>query len=153
MEYWEDNGGLAQFGYPITEESVEGLIPGADMIRVQYFERARFEYHPQNDRPYDVLLGQFGRQIMAENALLSGSFGYLYITNADVRERLGSPTAEERQIPGVTQEFERGRMFYLGDTRAIYVLSGTQQAGALLTNSPIWDRPQGAVMCYFLSNS
>ena len=35
--------------------------------RVQYFERARFEEHPENQPPFDVLLGQFGRQILAEN--------------------------------------------------------------------------------------
>ncbi len=33
---------------------------------VQYFERARFEWHPENPAPYDVLLGQFGRQILAQ---------------------------------------------------------------------------------------
>jgi hypothetical protein len=33
---------------------------------VQYFERARFEYHPENAAPYDVLLGQFGRQFAGE---------------------------------------------------------------------------------------
>jgi len=32
---------------------------------VQYFERARFEYHPEHVAPYDILLGQFGRQILA----------------------------------------------------------------------------------------
>ena len=31
---------------------------------VQYFERARFEYHPENAAPYDVLLGQFGRRLL-----------------------------------------------------------------------------------------
>jgi hypothetical protein len=30
---------------------------------VQYFERARFEYHPENQPPYDVLLGLLGRQL------------------------------------------------------------------------------------------
>jgi hypothetical protein len=27
---------------------------------VQYFERAVFEYHPENAAPYDVLLSQLG---------------------------------------------------------------------------------------------
>ena len=31
---------------------------------VQYFERARFEAHPENAAPHDVLLGQFGRRIL-----------------------------------------------------------------------------------------
>jgi len=58
--YWEAHGGLAQFGYPLTEEfhepdEVRGIAP-----QVQYFERARFEYHPENRPPYDVLLGLLG---------------------------------------------------------------------------------------------
>ncbi len=35
------------------------------VYRVQYFERARFEHHPENPAPYDVLLGQFGRRLLA----------------------------------------------------------------------------------------
>jgi hypothetical protein len=61
--YWEANGGLAQFGYPISEELEERLEDGRDYT-VQYFERARFERHPENLAPYDVLLGQFGRRIL-----------------------------------------------------------------------------------------
>jgi hypothetical protein len=34
---------------------------------VQYFERARFVYHPENASPYDILLGQFGRRVLAES--------------------------------------------------------------------------------------
>ena len=60
--FWEANGGLAQFGYPITDEVVETLEDGKQ-YRVQWFERARFEYHPENPAPYDILLGQFGRQV------------------------------------------------------------------------------------------
>jgi hypothetical protein len=63
--YWEANGGLAQFGYPITEVITERLEDGKTYA-VQYFERARFEYHPQNQAPYDIQLGQFGRQILGQ---------------------------------------------------------------------------------------
>ena len=62
--YWQANGGLAQFGYPLTEEFTETLEDGQPYT-VQYFERARFEWHPENPPPYDVLLGQFGRRILA----------------------------------------------------------------------------------------
>lgn len=65
MAYWNANGGLAQFGYPLSEEFTEVLEDGKPYT-VQYFERARFEWHPDNDPPYDVLLGQFGRRILAE---------------------------------------------------------------------------------------
>ena len=62
VDYWNNNGGLAQFGYPISEEISEVLEDGQS-YRVQYFERARFEYHPENEAPYTVLLGQFGRTV------------------------------------------------------------------------------------------
>ncbi len=65
MAYWEANGGLAQFGYPISEQLVERLEDG-ELYKVQYFERARFEFHWENTTPYDILLGHFGRQILAE---------------------------------------------------------------------------------------
>jgi uncharacterized protein YkwD len=39
--YWKNNGGVALFGYPISEEFKQ------DGYTVQWFERARFEYHPE----------------------------------------------------------------------------------------------------------
>ena len=65
-EFWQQNGGLPVFGYPISEEFTEQLEDG-QVYQVQYFERARFEWHPENPPPYDVLLGQFGRRIYAGN--------------------------------------------------------------------------------------
>ena len=55
--YWETHGGLAQFGYPLTEEFYEGGYT------VQYFERNRFEWHPANRPPSDILLGLLGRTV------------------------------------------------------------------------------------------
>jgi len=63
MAYWNTNGGLPQFGYPLSELITETLEDGKS-YQVQYFERARFELHPENPPPYDVLLGQFGRRIL-----------------------------------------------------------------------------------------
>ncbi len=65
--YWRANGGLAQFGYPLTEPFEQRLEDGKTYT-VQYFERARFELHPENAAPYDILLGQFGRRILAGEA-------------------------------------------------------------------------------------
>jgi hypothetical protein len=66
VDYWNANGGLAQFGYPLSEEFDEVLEDG-QTYRVQYFERARFEYHPEHDgTPYEVQLGQFGRAICGD---------------------------------------------------------------------------------------
>ncbi len=64
--FWERNGGVAIFGYPISEEMVEPSPTDGQVYSVQYFERARFEFHPAfNDSPYAIELGQLGRQILA----------------------------------------------------------------------------------------
>jgi hypothetical protein len=55
--------GGADFGYPISEEFIEVLEDGRPYL-VQYFERARFEWHPENPPAYQLLLGQFGRRIL-----------------------------------------------------------------------------------------
>ncbi|HMA34845.1 MAG TPA: hypothetical protein VKY74_10240 [Chloroflexia bacterium] len=60
--YWQAHGGLAQFGYPITEEFPEKNATDGRVYTVQYFERNRFEAHPENaGTPYEVLLGLLGR--------------------------------------------------------------------------------------------
>jgi plastocyanin len=58
--YWEKNGGLAQQGYPISEEFQEKSDLDGKTYTVQYFERAVFEMHTENAPPYDVLLSQLG---------------------------------------------------------------------------------------------
>lgn len=62
--YWERNGGLAVNGYPITEELTEVSAINGKSYTVQYFERARFERHPENKAPFNVLLGHLGRQLL-----------------------------------------------------------------------------------------
>lgn len=61
-DYWLANGGLAQQGLPLTNEFDEPSPTNGVIYRVQYFERARFEYHPENQPPYNVLLGLLGRE-------------------------------------------------------------------------------------------
>ncbi|HYF61613.1 MAG TPA: hypothetical protein VD886_02300 [Herpetosiphonaceae bacterium] len=51
---------LALFGYPLSEPFEEINPDTGELLRVQYFERARFEWHPENPDPYKVLLGRFG---------------------------------------------------------------------------------------------
>ncbi len=58
LSYWRQNGGVLLFSYPITEE-----IDEHGRIR-QYFERARFEYHPQHENPeYRVQLALLGVEL------------------------------------------------------------------------------------------
>ncbi|MGI8588201.1 MAG: hypothetical protein ACR2M0_11020 [Chloroflexia bacterium] len=61
-KFWENHGGLAQFGYPITEEFVE---PGGPTLHlpptVQFFQRNRFEHHTEYaGTDAEVLLGLLG---------------------------------------------------------------------------------------------
>lgn len=58
-EFWEQNGGLEVFGFPITPQVTETVEDGTSRT-VQWFERNRLELHPENQRPYDVLLGRLG---------------------------------------------------------------------------------------------
>ncbi|MEA2575726.1 MAG: hypothetical protein QOH93_3024 [Chloroflexia bacterium] len=60
LEYWNKNGGLPQQGFPISQLMNEVSDLDGKTYTVQYFERAEFEYHPENKPPYDVLLSQLG---------------------------------------------------------------------------------------------
>ncbi len=136
LDYWRANGGLAQFGYPLTEEFAQYLPATPPLHRVQYFERARLEYHPENAAPYDILLGQFGRTALATANFLTGRFGALYLSDPRVREALGPPTSPPTPTTGATRAFERGRMVYKqvvpGQVGTVYVLCGDPQAGTVL---------------------
>lgn len=91
LEYWNGNGGVAQQGYPVTGEQQEVSETDGKTYTVQYFERAVFELHPENDEPYDVLLqllgtfeyrrrygadGAEGQTISTDNALQFAETGY-----------------------------------------------------------------------------
>src|SRR5262249_40128995 len=74
LDYWNKKGDLAQFGYPISDEFQEQSPLDGKTYTVQYFERAVFELHPENQPPYDVLLSQLGtfiwkQRVTARNPL------------------------------------------------------------------------------------
>jgi hypothetical protein len=58
---WEGKGGLSIFGYPLSEEVDEQLSDGK-VHQVQYFERARMEYWPDQPAGQRVLLSLLGRR-------------------------------------------------------------------------------------------
>ena len=60
LEYWRTHGGLAQQGFPISDEFVERSALDGKEYSVQYFERAVFELHPELQAPNNVLLSQLG---------------------------------------------------------------------------------------------
>jgi hypothetical protein len=56
LDYFNSHGGLAVFGYPISNFEVhENLI-------VQYFQKARFEWHPERDPGKRVTLSRLGEK-------------------------------------------------------------------------------------------
>lgn len=71
--FWERNGALPIFGYPLTEEFKEVSPTDNKVYTVQYFERNRFEYHPENKgTPFEVLLGLLGVQLTVERKFPKG---------------------------------------------------------------------------------
>ncbi len=61
LRFWQSNGGLAIFGYPISEEFQDISATDGKTYTVQYFERNRFEEHPEfAGTPNEVLMGLLG---------------------------------------------------------------------------------------------
>lgn len=160
--YWYGNGGLARFGYPISEEFKETLENG-QTYTVQYFERARFELHEENADPqYRVLLGLFGNRVLSGklnanaplpypvlgrigDAYSGGRTPYYYGSDAGVRTRLMQPTAAQMQVNGAFQVFERGIMVWRADTKMIYALAlDGSGIGQWFSFQDTWDESQPA---------
>jgi hypothetical protein len=59
LRFWESSGGLAIFGYPLSEEFTD---PDSG-VTVQWFERARFEHQPTiAGNEWGVVLGRIGSE-------------------------------------------------------------------------------------------
>ncbi len=58
--FWREHGGLAVFGFPTTTVAYELNTDTGESYETQWFERNRFELHPDKAAPYDVLLGRLG---------------------------------------------------------------------------------------------
>ena len=58
--YWTRDGGLAQFGLPLTS-----VFHAGQNYDAQWFERALFTYNPNNPNAYKVELNLLGSQITA----------------------------------------------------------------------------------------
>ncbi len=88
LKFWQNNGGLERFGYPWTEEFEERDLLDGKIYIVQYFERARFEYRPENSaRP--VTLGLLGSEL-TQRVREEGPFRGV-LPAADTGERLYFP--------------------------------------------------------------
>lgn len=111
--YWRENGGLERFGYPITppvQEMVEGQV-----YLVQYFERRRMEYHPENaGTAYEVLLGLLGRDLRNPSSGCANVALALQKTAAAYPAYFGCAAPfPQVDIPLATEQFERGTMVWV----------------------------------------
>ena len=127
LRYFNTHGGVAAFGLPLTEEFVE------HGRTVQYFERARFEYHPElAGTPYETQLGLLNEALTAPRRPFAGDtpfptvpehryfpetghsvhFGFLQFWEEQGGiERFGYPISQEVTEHGRTvQHFQRVRL-------------------------------------------
>ncbi len=63
LSYWRRNGGLEVLGLPISEAFVMADESGATYT-VQYFERHRLEFHPEQPEPYHIQLARLGDRVL-----------------------------------------------------------------------------------------
>lgn len=126
LQYWEQNGGLERFGYPITEAKLDSLNPTMGELELQYFERRRMELHPENQAPYDVLLGLLGNEIRGHyrqcTTEVSDFFKGMHTRIQRTNIALGCPTSPKTDlVEGSYLYFEHGEMLWvpLGPGRSL----------------------------------
>ena len=86
LSFWKANGGVRVLGFPITEPIQEGGLT------VQYFERARMEYHPEKAKQgFVVELSLLGRD-------------YLWAGSAGLSTQAPAPAPQGAGLNGLEQE-------------------------------------------------
>jgi len=123
LAFFDSHGGLTIFGYPITEEFVK------DGQLVQYFQRARFEWHPDNPPDFQVQLSLLGDQLGLAGAVpiaptsapncqyfpetghsVCGAFLSYFRDNGGL-DVFGYPISEwDKKHDRLVQSFQRARM-------------------------------------------
>jgi hypothetical protein len=113
LTYWQRNGGLAVFGYPISEEVVERNEADQREYTVQYFERNRFEWHPEAGAASNVQIGLLGMEYaraqglnpMARILLPGPSQGENLTDPADLEGLVTEGLREPVRLLGSTPQF------------------------------------------------
>jgi L,D-transpeptidase-like protein len=146
LDFWRANGQVLIFGYPISEETVEnGRV-------VQYFERARFEYHPElRGNVGQVQLGLLARELLVGSEqteipdpqngsryfpetqhTLSGEFRAYWERRGGLAI-FGAPITEAIEQDGrLVQYFERTRFEYHPEDMASFYRAMEQSNGIAL---------------------
>jgi hypothetical protein len=93
LSYWKAHGGLPVFGFPVSEAFGERSVDTGTTYPTQYFERNRFESHPENTAPYHVLLGRLGDEVLKHQGRDWQSFPKAATTAAHRFEQTGHALA------------------------------------------------------------
>jgi hypothetical protein len=153
--YWEQNGGLARFGYPISNETLIQI--DGRWLWVQYFERRRMEYHPElSGTPYEILLGLLGSTVyhiqMSCLQSLSSAMQQAY-QQLTLRTFAGCPTLlPANDVAASRQYFEYGEMLWFDHgpyprwsigPRIVAITTTPQQSFRMFFDawSPLTDQP------------
>ena len=153
LTFFEKYGGLDSLGLPLSEEIV------VDGWRLQYFEKGRLEYHPENEPAYRVTVGWLGillnrrrppisdslipdpglknyRYFSQTGHTLSGDFLRYYEAHGG-SVRFGLPISEPFLEAGqLTQDFESARLFWTPDTAGSVTLEDTGRIHLDLIDHP-----------------
>jgi hypothetical protein len=134
LRFFNAYGGVESFGQPLTKVII------VDGWRVQYFEKGRLEFHPENEPNYRVTVGWLGEQLRRRRPPLPA--GYVPAVNDPYRRyypqtghtlsgdfltyfdahggsvRFGLPISEPFLEEGlITQDFQSARFFWTPETK------------------------------------
>lgn len=123
LSYWNNNGGLERFGYPITEPIEEELEVSPTQTwtgTVQYFERRRMEHHTENaGTPYEVQLGLLAKEVRSFQPTdacprtVISELRSAYERVEYFRDDMGCPGSVYTDRPAAIQNFENGSMIWV----------------------------------------
>ncbi len=129
LSYWQANGGVARFGYPLTglvQQRIENW-QGA----VQYFERVRLEIHPEAPPASRIQSGRLGSAILERYSTLGTCATAPHPDLVQSYERLpfrtmlGCPQEVRERAEVISQPFERGRMVGFAASTGRYIYAYT----------------------------
>ncbi len=137
LDYWRRNGGLPVFGYPLSESFYEVSPTDGNTYLVQYFERNRFEWHPELEgTPYEILLGLLGSEYlkrMQEGGLITPTVG-----PAPSPTPTPTPTPTPVPPPGPVSGLQYGFGVHLTNWNLSQVFDQVQQAGFGWIRQQVW---------------
>jgi hypothetical protein len=112
LRYWERNGGLERFGYPVTQPHNENLPEWSGTV--QYFERRRMELHPElAGTQYEVLLGLLGKALKDPWACQAPIADLRKTAEAYADTFSCAAPFPQVAVNIATQPFERGQMVWI----------------------------------------